>query len=126
DRPPLYVEAYVPMRDGGGGTSGVVEIYLDQTQTAQLFRASFATLAVGLAIVAALGFGLPTLAFLLRSRQASEAREQAEFLAHHDQLTGTLNRQSFAAALEAGRAQQPGVPLAVVLFNVDDFKAVND
>ena len=73
-QPPLFVEAYVPIVDAAGTTHGVVEVYIDQTGTAALLRTTFAALAIGLAVIAALAFGLPTLAFLLRSRQASEAR----------------------------------------------------
>ena len=73
--PPLFVEGYVPIVSDGRAR-GVVEVYIDQTGTAQLFRTTFATLAVGLAVVAALAFGLPTFAFLFRSRQVNEARRK--------------------------------------------------
>jgi len=126
NRPPLFVEAYVPMFGPGGEIKSVVEVYLDQTATAALFRSTFALLAIGLAVVAALAFGLPTLAFLLRSRQAHEARQRVEFLARHDPMTSLLNRSSFTEVLEA-RMQAGAVEgLAAVFFDVDDFKAIND
>ena len=127
NRPPLYVEAYVPMFDADGELAGIVEVYIDQTGTANIFRTTFAALAVGLAIVAALAFGLPTFAFLFRSRQVTEARQRVEFLAHHDPMTGLLNRGTFTDRLEAALTlNEAEAPLAVIFFDVDDFKATND
>jgi diguanylate cyclase (GGDEF)-like protein len=56
---------------------------------------------------------------------------QRDLLAHdagHDVLTGLLNRRSYEAALaEAiGRAQRYDGSFALVLLDLDDFKAVND
>ena len=58
NRPPIYVEAYVPIVDGPGGVRGVVEVYIDQTNTASLFKTSFAALSLALALAGALAFGL--------------------------------------------------------------------
>jgi diguanylate cyclase (GGDEF)-like protein len=127
NRPPLYVEAYVPMFDPEGALAGIVEVYIDQTGTANIFRTTFAALAVGLATVAALAFGVPTFAFLFRSRQVSEARRRVEFLAHHDPMTGLLNRGTFTDRLEAALSIDEGrATLAVIFFDVDDFKSIND
>jgi diguanylate cyclase (GGDEF)-like protein len=55
-------------------------------------------------------------------------RQQLEFAAHHDQLTGALNRYSYSIALdhEIKRSRRYGSPLALLLFDIDNFKAVND
>ena len=126
NRPPLYVEAYVPMFGQGGEIKAVVEIYLDQTGTAERLRGIFALLAIGLSVVAALTFGLPTLAFLLRSKQASEAKQRVEFLARHDPMTSLLNRTSFTEALDVRMRDAAPGEVAVAFFDVDDFKAIND
>ncbi len=49
-------------------------------------------------------------------------------LARHDSLTGLLNRAAFDARLneEFLRARRHGRELALVMFDVDGFKAVND
>jgi diguanylate cyclase (GGDEF)-like protein len=127
NRPPLYVEAYVPIIDGYGIVRGVVEVYIDQTQTASLFKTTFAALAIGLALVAALTFGLPTMAYLLRSRQVSEARQRVEYLAHYEPMTGLLNRASFTGKLdEALQRREGGDSLSLVFLDLDDFKSIND
>ncbi len=128
NRPPLYVEAYVPMLGTDGQLAGIVEVYIDQTGTAEIFRTAFAALTIGLAVVAALAFGLPTLAFLFRSRQVNEARQRVEFLAHHDPMTGLLNRGTFTDRLESALklAETVQRPITVAFFDVDDFKAIND
>jgi diguanylate cyclase (GGDEF)-like protein len=127
NRPPLYVEAYVPVFGRDGSISAIVEVYIDQTSTAALFRGTFAQLSIVLALVASVAFGLPTLAFILRARQARESKQRIEFLAHHDPLTGLLNRSTFNERLEAQLRLRPTAgKLAVGFFDVDNFKAIND
>jgi len=48
--------------------------------------------------------------------------------AHHDPLTGTLNRRAFDDDWRAMHRTHPGVPLEVafLLFDCDHFKAIND
>ena len=127
NRPPVYVEAYVPIVDGPGGLRGVVEVYIDQTNTASLFKTNFAALSFALALAGALAFGLPMMAYLLRSRQASEARQRLQYLAHYEPMTGLLNRASFSGKLDSIlRGGESVKSLALVLLDVDDFKMVND
>jgi diguanylate cyclase (GGDEF)-like protein/PAS domain S-box-containing protein len=54
-------------------------------------------------------------------------REQLEWSATHDRLTGVANRHAFEAALQRVFAAQPrSLPAAVVLIDLDNFKPVND
>lgn len=57
-----------------------------------------------------------------------EARNQLEFQASHDTLTGLFNRRAFELALTraVGRAQEAGGQLAVMYVDLDGFKFVND
>ena len=78
------------------------------------------TIEPALALVAAalLGVGL------IRERSEHELRRNAET----DGLTGVLNRRAFFARAEAiaDRARQDMRPLALILFDLDHFKAIND
>jgi len=71
----------------------------------------------------------PAYALILRDisdkRAASEKRRQAAFCDH---LTGLANRRAFfeAAELELDRAVHTPRPLALILFDADLFKNVND
>jgi len=62
----------------------------------------------------------------IRDRLASEARIQ--HLAHHDGLTGLLNRASFMERMAAlmKRAERKGEMLALLFIDLDNFKRVND
>lgn len=62
----------------------------------------------------------------IRDRIASEARIQ--HLAHHDGLTGLLNRASFMErmAMLLKRAERKGEMLALLFIDLDNFKRVND
>ncbi|MDX1571979.1 MAG: EAL domain-containing protein [Xanthomonadales bacterium] len=57
-----------------------------------------------------------------------EAQEEIRNLAYFDTLTGLGNRPFFNDRLEAavGHAQRVGERLAVIFFDLDDFKTVND
>ena len=66
--------------------------------------------------------------FLKRRLLAAEARQRR--MAELDPLTGLLNRRSFDAALgdifAQGISVQEGEAAALVLFDFDDFKRIND
>lgn len=57
------------------------------------------------------------------SRQALQAENrQLTALANYDQLTGLLSRHAFLARME----RPQGVPVALALGDIDDFKVIND
>ncbi|MFK2878858.1 GGDEF domain-containing protein [Rhodanobacter hydrolyticus] len=58
-------------------------------------------------------------------RQKSEQLQQ---LSMHDPLTGTLNRQAFAAELREriDHLAKYNQPLSLIVFDLDHFKAIND
>ncbi|HQR04030.1 MAG: GGDEF domain-containing protein [Proteobacteria bacterium] len=55
-------------------------------------------------------------------------RQQLEFLAAHDPMTGAFNRRAFfaRASVEWARAARSGRPLAVLVADIDFFKKIND
>jgi diguanylate cyclase (GGDEF)-like protein len=122
-RPDFYSEAYVPVF-ANGKVIGIVETYVDQSAKRAAFHARIAGLAITLAAIVAVAFGLPTLAYYWRTRQKHQADSRAEFLAHHDTLTETLNRSRFMRDLD--EAVSIGCPVAVHYIDIDRFKDVND
>ena len=62
----------------------------------------------------------------ISERKAAEAR--IEHLAHHDTLTGLLNRYNLENRLEQAlaSARRDAEPLAVVFIDMDRFKIIND
>jgi len=71
------------------------------------------------------------LALVRSRRQLAQAREEARRnrrLADLDGLTGLHNRRYFHEQLarEVARAQRYGRDLALVVFDLDDFKSIND
>lgn len=60
-----------------------------------------------------------------------QVAERTRELAHestHDALTGLYNRRAFAETMrrELSRAQRSHMPLSLVFFDIDNFKALND
>lgn len=60
--------------------------------------------------------------------EQKEATEKVEYLALHDSMTGLSNRGHFNDALSGALAEhrQRGLGLALILIDVDHFKAIND
>lgn len=60
--------------------------------------------------------------------EARAAQRKLEHLAHHDPLTGLLNRRAFEARLgeHAARVARYGATGAVLMIDLDGFKGVND
>ncbi|MBH0237080.1 GGDEF domain-containing protein [Methylobrevis albus] len=83
---------------------------------------------IGMAIGAgvALLTATPTIyIFLSMQQRLTELLGQVHHLAGHDDLTGLRNRRSFLA--EAARGYEAsGRPAALLLIDIDHFKAVND
>jgi diguanylate cyclase (GGDEF)-like protein len=126
-RPAVYTDAYVPLRKAGQ-VLGVVEVYVDQVEREQRIQEAFATVAAAVGLLLAAVLGLFGWQWLQRLRRERAAEERALYLAHHDALTGALNRTSFAAALEqAQRWHAAGGPgFAVLCLDLDRFQEVND
>lgn len=63
-----------------------------------------------------------------RTRELEEANFKLELLSNTDGLTGIANRRSFDLVLEQEwyRAQRSGIPLGVIMLDVDHFKHFND
>ncbi len=63
-----------------------------------------------------------------RTRALEKANRKLETLSNTDGLTGIANRRGFdhMLALEWGRGQRAGTPLALIMIDVDLFKDFND
>lgn len=63
-----------------------------------------------------------------RTKQLTEAREQAEIDARTDSLTGLANRRHFTEAAKQGFsiAERNGLKLSLISLDIDWFKKVND
>jgi diguanylate cyclase (GGDEF)-like protein len=62
------------------------------------------------------------------SRELSQKNKQLQALAHTDSLTGLANRRAFFEGLEReiARSNRHGKPLALIIADLDRFKAIND
>ncbi len=65
---------------------------------------------------------------LWQSRRVQAANARLETLSRTDYLTGALNRRGFEERLAGhlARHERSGEPFALLLFDLDDFKSVND
>ena len=127
DRPAVYSEVYVPVLRGQV-VLGVVEVYVDQTEEARAIANAFFRVATAVAVL----IGLMLLAFGYQFWQRLRAQRQAEaqvhYMAHHDALSGAMNRSSFNEALNRATGQRAagGPGFSLLCIDLDHFKEVND
>lgn len=115
---------------GIAGVSTVTSVLITVLVSLALghLEASWMVPAVAISVVVPLAVAPPTSWMLLTLvRQLEEARQLAERLASTDLLTGAFNRrQLIDLARSAFDVVPVGSPLCVVLFDIDDFKTIND
>lgn len=130
DWPQIYSETTLPLVKDGRRIGSIV-IFADQTKRAALYKKSFGFLTSGLLILMAFGSALAGSIIAKKIREHQRAENRVRYLAHHDSLTGSLNRASFNEALEdlLSEPQELGSDRkspTLMWIDLDKFKEVND
>jgi diguanylate cyclase (GGDEF)-like protein len=124
---PYFAESYIPIKRKGA-VIGVFEAYVDETQYKALCEKAFLITESIMAIAVFLAGGVPGFIAYRHMMNHRKAQAEALFLAEHDSLTGLCNRKRLKddgkAALSRRRRDNSYV--AVLLFDLDRFKEVND
>src|SRR5262249_17018380 len=83
---------------------------------------------VALCGLTGLGFFVPAVAWYRRTREKQQADRRIKFLAHHDVLTGLLNRARLIERLQGALDALPSIAghIGLYFIDVDRFKHVND
>jgi diguanylate cyclase (GGDEF)-like protein/PAS domain S-box-containing protein len=102
---------YAPLKDEEGVPTGVIGVTLDVSERYRA-RRELEKLNEELHTAKESAEAL--------ARQAEASRQQAEYLASHDALTGVLSRRAW---FELGLVNKP---TAIAVFDVDSFKSIND
>ncbi|MBL4784738.1 MAG: GGDEF domain-containing protein [Cohaesibacteraceae bacterium] len=128
DRPDVYVEAYMPVTDNAGKMIGVVEIYLDESATFQLFHKLFSFVALAIITIVILAFCTPYVAYLGKRNQELKSSERARYLALNDQVSNLLNRPGLLARLDDKINEDEHYldRASVIFLDIDFFKTIND
>jgi len=130
------IASYVPIiQNNNNEVEAVLELYSDVTQLVENRDSSQTKLISGvltiLAVLYLFLFFIVKRADAIIKKQEHESREHADkiqYQAYHDALTGLPNRKMFAENLEDAvkRSNRSDKPLAVMFFDLDRFKVVND
>ena len=125
--PPVYSQAYVPIKRDGR-VLGVVEVYVDQTERARLNEGAFLRVAGAVAALLLVLLAVASYQFWVRLRRQRQADTRVRYMAHHDALSGALNRASFNEVLQqaAWRRAEGGPAFSLLCIDLDYFKEVND
>ena len=127
DRPAVYSEAFVPM-ERDGKVFGMVEVYLDQTERARANENAFMRVGAAVAALLLVLLAVACYQFWIRLRRQRQANGRVRYMAHHDVLSGALNRASFNQVLRqaAWRRSEGGPAFSLLCIDLDHFKDVND
>ena len=125
--PGVYSQAYVPVKRDGK-VLGVVELYVDQTERASLNEGAFLRVAGAVAAWLLVLLALASYQFWVRLRRQRQVDTRVRYMAHHDALSGALNRASFNEVLQqaAWRRAEGGPAFSLLCIDLDHFKEVND
>lgn len=127
NQPGKFAEIYRPVTDNGE-ISYIIRLMVDLDQE---YARYWTTLYAGAGIIFLMvvaAFSFPTAKYLRTSLKQREADEQAHYLANHDSMTKANNRNSFQniAPMVLRNCLKDKKAAAVYLFDVDNFKEVND
>ncbi len=128
--PALYTITNVPFMNGSR-FAGSIRIYSDQTGRAAIYKQAFGFLTAGLIIVLALGSSIAGSIIARKIKEHQKVENRVRYLAHHDPLTGLMNRASFTEATEKAletATTKSGITshTGLLWIDLDFFKEVND
>ena len=111
-----------------GVAKAVVAAFVDLTDQRDHFRKAFLLAALALFLLISGAVGIPTIAWVRRTKEKQGADRRIRYLAHHDVLTGLANRASLIEILDKALLGLParGCSLAVHFIDLDHFKGIND
>jgi diguanylate cyclase (GGDEF)-like protein len=111
-----------------GDFPGRIAVRVSQAESAGILAFSFKQQLSYYAGFATVTFFSFMAGFTYRTKREQEQNREMRYLAHHDGLTSLPNRAQFEETLEraATSAVDNGHKLAVIILDLDGFKAVND
>lgn len=123
----VYGEVYMPLL-ADGKVLGIVEVRVDQSQRAANATQALVRIATVVTILLVLIGSVATYQYVLRLKKQRRAEDKVRYLAHHDVLSGAMNRASFNEALGKAvrRKSQNGSAFSLLRIDLDRFKEVND
>ena len=124
-----YIRNRNALREGSEELSNLLQEDVRKRLAGQRQVAAGTALAVLLlSLVMVLSWILSLRNWNLNVRQRREKEAEILYLSYHDELTGLPNRRHFieTGERETARTRRYGRPLAVLIFDIDHFKRVND
>lgn len=111
-----------------GQPRGTLVVYLDQSDHASVLSGYFGLIAGITLLLLGVGIATPVAFAWMRSQERRRAEEQVRYLESHDALTGLSNRKAFGERLTDAliRMRRDGTHIAVLCFDIDKFKEIND
>lgn len=125
---PVVVRTVEPVFDAEGNLIAFVEVTMDHSEAALVFRQSFDWLTIALPILMALSYLVPTLAWLFLKSRHGQTERMVHQLSRRDRLTGLMNRATFteeAFAVFKSPATEP-FKHGLMIVDINQFRSVNE
>ncbi|MEM8542094.1 MAG: EAL domain-containing protein, partial [Pseudomonadota bacterium] len=127
NQPGKFAEVYHPVTENGE-VAYILRLMVDLDRQYSNYNTTLYAGATIIILLVAGAFCYPAAKYLKTSRKQKAADKQAHFLANHDIMTNANNRNSFQniAPKVLDSCARRGQDAAIFLFDVDNFKEVND
>lgn len=125
--PELFMEAYFPFYGGQPQPIGVVELYIDVSDTAAALTRKYGWVGLVAILITALIFIAPGVAVVKQNEGLKQRDAKLSKMARTDGLTGLLNRRGADQELAiVGRRLNSGERAWLLQIDLDKFKPIND
>jgi diguanylate cyclase (GGDEF)-like protein len=126
---PLQMDLLKAQSDVIDYESAAMQLAVAQSAAAYAMARAVLWGLTGFALIIAVSVGFLVTRSIVKPIQAVvEGAEHAAYAANHDFLTGALSRRGFEAIAGPAviQSDRESLPLSLVIFDVDRFKAIND
>lgn len=117
-----------PVRDANNDVIGYIQMTIDQSGTATVFRHSFDWLIFAIPLLMALSYLIPAIAWMLLKSRNIKNEQLVQHLSRRDRLTGLMNRSTFTEVAHNifDLPAQPPLQHGLMIVDIHDFRSIND
>ena len=124
----FVILATEPVRDANRNVIGYIQMTIDQSGTATLFRRSFEWLIYAIPLLMVLSYLVPTIVWLFLRRRNIKTEQLVQHLQRRDGLTGLMNRATFTEVAHSIFETPAQTPFrhGLMIVDIHQFRTIND
>ena len=128
EAPLVVVRSVEPAFDADGKLIAFLEVTMDHSDAALVFRSAFDWLTVALPILMALSYFVPTVSWLFLKSRHGRTERMVHHLSRRDPLTGLMNRATFTEEAYQVFKTPATAPFqhGLMIVDINQFRSVNE